>query len=181
GRYDGNGSVTFYTFAMGSSEVNCSYQITGRNPDTVDTIRTGDGRFFGAMNTADYNDSAMCGACVEVTRDGGRSVLITIVDQCPIATNPKCTAGHIDLSLEAFRQIGNDQEGHLGTGNGGATGNISWRYVECPVEGQNVTFRLKEPSRMDWNELLVQGHRWPITSVEIDGRAATRKDYNYWE
>ncbi len=181
GRYDGNGSVTYYTFAMGSTEVNCSYQITGNNPDTVATINTGQGRYFGAMNTQDYSNSAMCGACVEVTRDGGRSVVITIVDQCPIATNPKCTAGHIDLSHEAFRQLGEDSEGHLGTGNGGAVGNISWHYVECPVDGQNVTFRLKEPQRMDWNELLVQGHRWPITSVQIDGQNATRKAYNYWE
>jgi expansin (peptidoglycan-binding protein) len=181
GRYDGNGSVTYYTFDMGSSEVNCSYQITGHNPDTVANIYTGEGRYFGAMNTSDYNNAAMCGACVEVTRDGGRTVTVTIVDQCPIGTNPKCTAGHIDLSVEAFRQLGDQSEGHLGTGNGGATGNISWRYVPCPVDGQNVKYRLKEPDRTDWNELLVQGHRFPISSVEINGQAATRKDYNYWE
>ncbi len=181
GRYDGNGSVTYYTFAMGSTEVNCSYPIIGNNPDRVEGIYTGEGRYFGAMNTQDYNNAAMCGACVEVTRDGGRNVVVTIVDQCPVATNPKCTAGHIDLSHEAFRQLGDDSEGHLGTGNGGAAGNISWRYVECPVGSQNVTFRLKEPQRTDWNELLVQSHRWPITSVEIDGQNATRKAYNYWE
>jgi expansin (peptidoglycan-binding protein) len=180
-RYDGSGSVTYYTFAMGSSEVNCSYQILGNNPDRVAHIYTGEGRFFGAMNTTDYNNAAMCGACVEVTRDGGRKVVVTIVDQCPVATNPKCQAGHIDLSLEAFRQIGSDGEGHLGTGNGGATGNISWQYVQCPVGNQNVMYRLKEPEREDWNELLVQGHLFPIASVEIDGAQATRKAYNYWE
>lgn len=179
--YNGNGSVTYYTFAMGSSEVNCSYQITGNNPDRVANIFTGEGRYFGAMNTSDYNNAAMCGGCVEVTRDGGRSVVITIVDQCPVATNPKCTAGHIDLSLEAFRQIGQDQEGHIGTGNGGAVGSISWKYVPCPVDATNVKYKLKEPNRMDWNELLVQSHRYPISGVEIDGRPATRKSYNYWE
>ena len=34
---------------------------------------------------------------VEVTRDGSRKVTITVTDECPIATNPKCKAGHIDL------------------------------------------------------------------------------------
>ena len=180
GGYQGNGSVTFYTFSMGSSEVNCSYPISG---ETVPGIPTGGGR-FGAMNTSDYNNSAMCGACVEVTRDGNRSVTITIVDQCPVATNPKCTAGHIDLSREAFNQIGSEGEGHIGTGNGGAVGSISWRYVECPVTG-DVTFRLKEPSNANWNQVLVQGHRYPLASVEVNvgGNwvAAARQDYNYWE
>lgn len=181
GRYDGNGSVTFYYFDQGSAEINCGYQITNRNPDTVANIYTGNGQYFGAMNTSDYNTAAVCGACVEVTRDGNRSVVITVVDRCPIETNPKCTAGHIDLSRAAFQQIGQDQEGHLGTGNGGAVGSISWRYVECPVGDENVKYRLKEPDNNGWNELLVQSHRFPISSVEIDGQPATRKEYNYWE
>jgi expansin (peptidoglycan-binding protein) len=182
GSYDGNGSVTMYWFDQGSAEVNCSFEITGRNPDKVAHVTTGEGRFFGAMNTSDYNTAAMCGACVEVTRDGGRKVTITIVDQCPIGTNPKCTAGHIDLSRDAFHEIGADNEGHLGTGNGGATGNISWRYVPCPVTG-NVIFKWKKGAEGDqyWDELLVQNTPYAITSVEIDGQPATRKEYNYWE
>src|SRR5690606_33187305 len=76
GGYNGNGSVTYYYFDQGSAEVNCSYAITGRNPDSVAHIATGNGQYFGAMNTADYNNAATCGACVEVTRDGGRSVVV---------------------------------------------------------------------------------------------------------
>lgn len=181
GGYQGNGSVTFYTFSMGSSEVNCSYPISG---ESVPGIPTGDGRHFGAMNTSDYAASAMCGACVEVTRDGNRSVTITIVDQCPVATNDKCRAGHIDLSRDAFLQLGSEGEGYLGTGNGGAQGSISWRYVECPVNG-DVTFRLKEADNANWNQVVVQGHRYPLQSVDVwvGGAwvAAARQDYNYWE
>jgi expansin (peptidoglycan-binding protein) len=182
GGYNGNASVTYYYFAQGSSEVNCSYAITGSNPDKVAHIVTGDGQYFGAMNTTDYNNSAMCGACVEVTRDGNRKVVITIVDQCPVATNPKCQKGHIDLSVAAFDQIGNrgGGEGYLGTGNGGMAGNISWKYVECPIESE-VTFRLKEPDNANWNQLLVQGHKFPLQSVEINGQPTTRQAYNYWE
>jgi expansin len=182
GGYNGNGSVTYYYFAQGSSEVNCSYAITGQNPDRVAHIATGDGgTLFGAMNTTDYANSAVCGACVEVTRDGGRSVVITIVDQCPVATNPKCTKGHIDLSVAAFDQLGNrGNEGYLGTGNGGMAGSISWKYVACPTP-ENISFRLKEPDNEAWNQLLVQSHKYPIQSVSINGTPAARQPHNYWE
>lgn len=181
GGYNGNGSVTYYYFDQGSSEVNCSYAIVGRNPDKVAHIATGDGGYFGAMNTADYNNAAMCGACVEVTRDGNRKAVVTIVDQCPVDTNPKCQKGHIDLSVAAFDQLGNrGNEGYLGTGNGGQAGSISWKYVECPTS-ENISFKLKEPDNANWNQLLVQGHKYPIKSVQIGGQEATRQSYNYWE
>ncbi|WP_437754480.1 expansin EXLX1 family cellulose-binding protein [Sorangium sp. So ce1389] len=178
-----DGSVTFYTLDMGSTEVNCSYQITGRNPDIVAHVPFGGGQYFAAMNTADYNSAAMCGACVEVTRDNGKSVQAMVVDQCPIATNPKCTAGHIDLSKNAFLQIGEEREGYLGTTHGGAGGKISWRYIPCPTNGP-ITFRLKDPTNRYWNEIIVEGHAHPIEKleVEINGtwQTATRQSYNYF-
>jgi expansin (peptidoglycan-binding protein) len=181
--YSGNASLTYYTLNMGSAEVNCSFPIMGRNPDRIGYIHTGQGQYFGAMNTTDYNNAAVCGACVEVSRDDGRKVTVTIVDQCPIGTNPKCTRGHIDLSQAAFTQVGTTTEGYLGTGNGGAAGRISWKYVPCPVTG-NVTFRLKEPANQNWNEILVGNHKTPIKQFEamIGGmwRPGTRQAYNYW-
>src|SRR5689334_232827 len=59
-----NGSVTYYTFSMGSPAVNCGFAVTGQNPDAVAHVATGAGKYFGAMNTADYNNAATCGACV---------------------------------------------------------------------------------------------------------------------
>ncbi|WP_437277401.1 expansin EXLX1 family cellulose-binding protein [Sorangium sp. So ce375] len=179
-----NGSVTFYTLDMGSTEVNCSYPIVGRNPDVVGHVPFGGGQYFAAMNTADYNAAAMCGACVEVSRDDGRKkVQAMVVDQCPIGTNPKCTAGHIDLSKNAFLQIGEEREGYLGTTHGGAAGKISWRYIPCPTTGA-VSFRLKEPTNKNWNQILVEGHAHPIEKleVEINGtwKTATREPYNYF-
>ncbi|WP_437673896.1 expansin EXLX1 family cellulose-binding protein [Sorangium sp. So ce131] len=178
-----DGSITWYTLDMGSTEVNCSYQITGRNPDVVAHVPFGGGQYFAAMNTADYDSAAMCGACVEVTRDDGRSVQAMVVDQCPIATNPKCTAGHIDLSKNAFLQIGEEREGYLGTTHGGAAGKISWKYIPCPSAG-DVSFRLKDEDNRYWNEILVEGHSHPIEKVEVEingaWQAATRQSYNYW-
>jgi expansin len=179
-----NGSVTFYTFAMGTTLVNCSYGTHRGNPDKVDFVSTNDGQYFAAINTADYNRAATCGACIEVTRDGNRKVTVTVADQCPIGTNNKCKAGHLDLSRAAFQQIGSENEGYLGTGNGGMYGQISWKYVPCQNSG-NVHFRLKEPSNQAWNQLLVENHRFPITKVEVRVNGnwvnATRHEYNFWE
>jgi expansin (peptidoglycan-binding protein) len=176
---NGNGSVTFYTFAMGAPVVNCSFQVTGQNPDVVSHVATGSGKYFGAMDTTDYASAAVCGACVEVTRDNAKKVVVTIVDQCPT-----CQAGHIDLSEQAFLQIGTMSEGYLGTGNGGAVGVISWRYVPCPVT-ENVSYVLKDAKNQFWNQILVQGHRYAIDKVEVkvNGQwvSAVRQSYNYWQ
>jgi expansin len=179
-----NGSVTFYTFAMGTALVNCSYGTHRGNPDTVDFAATGDGQYFAAINTSDYATAATCGACIEVTRDGNRKVTVTVVDQCPIGTNNKCKPGHLDLSRAAFLQIGSENEGYLGTANGGMYGQISWRYVPCENDG-NVHFRLKEPTNQAWNQLLVENHKFQITKVEVRVNGtwvnASRQEYNYWE
>lgn len=179
-----NGSVTYYTLSMGSNAVNCSFDILGKNPDVVAHVPFGGGKYFGAMNTTDYANAAVCGACVQVDRDNGKSVQVTIVDQCPSAGNPVCKAGHIDLSQEAFLQIGTVQEGYLGTTNGGAAGKISWHYIPCPTK-ENVSFRLKDPSNQYWNQILVMGHGSPIASLEVLVNGAwqpgTRQSYNYWQ
>lgn len=180
-----NGSVTWYLFSQGTAnagDVNCSFGIQ-QNPDRVNHVATGGGQYFGAMNTADYATAAVCGACVEVRRvDTAQSVTITIVDQCPTSSNPKCVPGHIDLSQAAFQQIGAVSDGYLGQRAG--VGEISWDYVPCPTTG-NVSFRLKEPTNAGWNQVIVEGHRYPIERVQVlvggNWVDATRLEYNYWE
>lgn len=181
-----NGSVTYYWFDQGTAKVNCEYDEVSRNPDKLVQVKTGDGGYFGAINTEDYNTSATCGSCVEVTRDGNRKVVITIADRCPIETNPKCRKGHIDLSRAAFEQLGNTgNEGYLGTGNGGDVGQISWRYVPCEDDGTTVSLTLKEHDNLYWNQVLVTGHRYPIVKVEVMKGGSwvqtARQMYNYWE
>lgn len=179
-----DGSITWYTFSQGTAnigDVNCSFGIQ-QGPDRVNHVYTGNGEYFGAMNTADYNNAAACGACVEVSRqDTGQKVVVTIVDQCPVASNNKCVSGHIDLSQAAFSQVGNVGDGYLG--NRAGKGQISWKYVPCPTQA-DVSFKLKEPDNAFWNEVLVQSHRAPIDKVEVrvndNWVQATRTEYNYW-
>jgi expansin (peptidoglycan-binding protein) len=162
--------------------VNCSFGIQ-QSPDRVNHVDTGAGQYFGAINTTDYANAAACGACVDVHRvDTGQSVTITVVDQCPVGSNPKCVQGHIDLSQAAFEQLGSLDDGYLGQRAG--LGQITWDYVACPTTG-NVAFRLKEPSNAGWNQVIVEGHRYPIQSVQVQVSGswvnATRQSYNYWE
>ena len=180
-----DGTITWYTFSQGTAavgDVNCSFGIL-QNPDRVNHVATGDGQYFAAINTSDYQTAAACGACVRVTRhDTGQTITATIVDHCPVASNPNCVAGHVDLSQAAFAALGPVSDGYVGTAAG--VGRISWAYVPCPTT-ETVSFRLKEPSNTYWNEVIVEGHAYPIQSVQVqvDGTwvTATRQEYNFWQ
>lgn len=183
---ESNGSITWYTFDQGTDsfgDVNCSFGISVGSSgvgDKVNGVNTGSGTYFGAINTADYNQAATCGACVEVTR-GDKKVVVTVVDQCPIDSNPKCVKGHIDLSKAAFTQLAAESEGYVGQRAG--NGSVSWKYVSCPTAGP-VTFRLKEPDNANWNMVIVENHAYPIASVRMlvgsEWVNASRAAYNFW-
>lgn len=191
-----DGSITRYWFAQGTVEhgnVACNFGLgnvgSESGGDRVTGIVTGNvtalgGNYFGAMNTADYDGAAACGACVELSATNGattRSVVLTIVDECPIGSNPLCTTGHIDLSVDAYAAL-QLPAGHWGNGTAQPTGNVSWKYVDCPVSG-NVQFRLKE-NNASWNEVIVLNHRMPIDTVQVHVGGnwvdAIRQSYNFW-
>jgi hypothetical protein len=177
-----NGSVTRYDFAQGTSLPACSYVIThkgaGRDGDwdTVEGISTGDGGYFGAMNTTDYAQGAVCGACVEASYNG-KKVVLTIVDECPVSSNPVCQKGHIDLSRKAIRQLESNgsQENLKG---------VSWKYVKCPATG-NVQARLHPNQNPDWQPVVIENGLYPLKSVTLNGMPAVRKGNsqggNAWE
>jgi expansin len=166
-----NGSVTRYDFSQGTSLPACTYVIThkgaGRDGDwdTVEGISTGDGGYFGAMNTADFQQGAACGACVEATYNG-RKVVLTIVDECPIGTNPLCTKGHIDLSRKAIRQL--ESNASLENLKG-----VNWKYVKCPATG-NVKARLHPNQNANWQPVVIENGLFPMKSVTINGKEAKR-------
>lgn len=177
------GESTVYWFGQGTTQnfgdISCGFGINEGNPnngdgDSVNGIANGE--LFGAMNTSDYRDAATCGACVDLEYQG-RSVNITIVDECPIDSNPTCTAGHIDLSRGAWNQL---------TGNAPGTQifGVNWSFAPCETSG-SVTLELKEPDNQYFNEILVRDHRYQVARVEVqtlggDWVDAQRQRYNYW-
>jgi expansin len=170
-----NGSVTRYDFKQGTTLPACAYAITHTGGgsdgdwDTVEGISTGDSGYFGAMNTTDFNQGAACGACVEANYNG-KKVVLTIVDECPIGSNPVCTKGHIDLSRKAIRQL--EPNGSLEN-----LKNVSWRYVKCPASG-NAKARLHPNQNPDWQPVVIENGLYPIKSVTLNGVNATRSGNN---
>lgn len=170
-----NGSVTRYDFKQGTSLPACAYAITHSGNgsdgdwDTVEGISTGEGGYFGAMNTTDFNQGAACGACVEANYNG-KKVVLTIVDECPIGTNPLCTKGHIDLSRKAIRQL--EPNGSLENLKG-----VSWKYVKCPASG-NVKARLHPNQNANWQPVVIENGLYPLKSVTLNGVNATRTGNN---
>ncbi|HEX2872308.1 MAG TPA: hypothetical protein VHP33_13650 [Polyangiaceae bacterium] len=170
-----NGSVTRYDFKQGTSLPACAYAITHTGNgsdgdwDTVEGISTGEGGYFGAMNTSDFAQGAACGACVEASYSG-RKVVLTIVDECPIGSNPLCTKGHIDLSRKAIRQL--EPNGSLENLKG-----VSWKYIKCPAAG-NAKVRLHPNQNADWQPVVIENGLYPIKSVTLNGVNATRTGNN---
>ena len=154
------GQATWYELA--TPLVNCSYPTETLPP------------YYGAMNTAQYAESAMCGACVRVTGPKG-SVDIQVVDQCPFDTNPICYEGHIDLNPAAFEQIGDIIDGIIP---------ITWEVISC-TSPDPVRYTFKEGSSQWWTAVLVTNHRNPIAKFEVDTgggnfKEVPREGYNYF-
>ncbi len=121
-----------------------------------------------AMNAADYNSAAWCGACLDVVGPMGE-VVVRVVDQCP-----GCAHGDLDLSQEAFALLAPLSQGRIA---------ITWQETWCDVTGP-VSYRFKEGSSQYWTAIQVRDHRYALTSLEVQqGSAWTaipRADYNYF-
>lgn len=150
---DHAGEATYYA-ADGSG--NCSF-----DPSPGDLM-------VAALNTADYDGAAACGACAEVDGPNG-SVTVRIVDRCP-----GCEDGDIDLSQQAFERIAPLAAGRVV---------VSWRFVPCAVDGP-LSYRIKEGSSQFWVAIQVRNHRHAIARLEAerDGAwsAIPRESYNYF-
>lgn len=121
-----------------------------------------------AMNAADYNVAAWCGACLEVT-SGTASVVVRVVDQCP-----GCKHGDLDLSEQAFALLAPLAAGRIP---------ISWHEVACDVTGP-IAYRFKEGDNAFWTAIQVRNDRWPIAKLEAQVSGSfmeiQRADYNYF-
>ncbi|MEM7118750.1 MAG: expansin EXLX1 family cellulose-binding protein [Chloroflexota bacterium] len=122
-----------------------------------------------AMNADEYDNSAICGAYVQVTGAKG-TIVVRIVDLCP-----GCSAGHIDLSEEAFAAIDDPILGIVP---------IRWQIVSPPTS-QPIAYKFKEGSNQWWTAVQIRNHRNPIVKLEYrneDGNwiNVPRTSYNYF-
>ena len=157
----------------------CGYEGTepsGQDSDTVKNVSTAAsgkvGNYFAAIpgvNSGNFDMSGYCGACAQVS-NGGKSVVVTIVDECPEDSNQPCKNnpnGHLDLSKPAFDALG------FSTGN---PTNTTWKFVPCPVTG-NIVARIKNGNS---NEIFFENGITSIKTVTMNGQAANRQSYGAW-
>jgi expansin (peptidoglycan-binding protein) len=121
------------------------------------------GNLYGAMATADYMNSTVCGMCAEITGPSGMKATIQVIDQCPIGSNPKCTAGHIDLSHAAFNAVVPSNNA-----SGGEVPNntpVSWRYVPCPVTTP-IVYHFKDGTSGNWLAVQIRNTHYGIAGIK---------------
>ncbi len=121
-----------------------------------------------ALNAEEYNNAAYCGAYVLVNGAKG-SVIVRIVDLCP-----ECTAGHLDLSREAFAVIDDLYKGRVP---------ITWRIISPNIAGP-IAYHFKEGSNQWWTAVQIRNHRNPIAKFEYWNGSqwitVPRVSYNYF-
>ncbi|TYQ16603.1 UNVERIFIED_CONTAM: expansin (peptidoglycan-binding protein) [Acetivibrio alkalicellulosi] len=125
--------------------------------------------YVAAMNTYDYGNSEISGACVEATGPDG-TVRVIITDRLPEG-NP----GDIDFSESVFPLIANPILGRVP---------IYWRIVEADVEGP-VIYHFKIGSNPYWTAVQIRNHRYPIAKFEYlnsegEFEEVPREYYNYF-
>ncbi|TKH43969.1 Expansin-YoaJ [Paenibacillus terrae] len=125
-----------------------------------------------ALNRTQLNYSgikaAMAGAYLEVQGPKGKTT-VYVTD-----LYPEGPSGALDLSPNAFNQIGNPIDGKI---------NISWKVVKAPVTG-NVSYRIKEGSSRWWAAIQVRNHKYPVLKLEVQQNGQwtnlEKQDYNHF-
>jgi expansin len=106
---------------------------------------------FLAFAPDEYQLSAACGTCVEVTGPRG-TVTAVAIDLCP-----ECRAQAIDLHAHTFAKIADPAVGIV---------DVAWRAVPCAVEGP-LRYRILEASSRYWIGIVPTNQSHPIESVEL--------------
>lgn len=178
----GSGSFTWYYFGQNSGGfVNgvyttaCGYQGTESSGESSDKMNNiANPQYFVAIpgtNSSNFNTVGMCGACVQLNGQNGKSIIATITDECPEDINQPCASdpnGHLDVGYPGFQQLG------FSTGNPSGT---TWKYVPCPVTG-NVVIRIKSGNA---NQVYIENTILPIKSVTVNSGSSTELSYGPWQ
>ena len=121
------------------------------------TVSPANDTYFAAIpgaSSSNFDTVTSCGACVEITGQNGKKIVATVIDECPLSSNPLCTSGHLDLSTQAFDQLG------YSVGNPSGT---TWKFVACPVKG-NI-----QAVNNSSGQVYLQNSVYPISTVNGQG------------
>ncbi|PXF45115.1 Expansin-YoaJ [Gracilariopsis chorda] len=116
-----------------------------------------------AINNAQYENSASCGACLQVTGYGQGSganpirgtFKAYVHDRCP-----ECKYGDIDLSK-----------------GGDGRWRVHWKFIPCPGE---FVFFLFEGSNRYYLKLQPRGLKTPVSALSVGGQWGTKTQDNFY-
>jgi len=160
-----SGHITHYTLA--TSMVACHYP-TSTLP-----------QYYGAMNEYDWNNSAVCGACVEITNSQNQQkVTVQITDECPYKGNEQwCFQGshHIDLNPAAA--------GAVGASNNNPA--VTWKFVPCTSTTGNLKYYFDKGSQQYYLAVTPMNARNVVAKMEVKVNGAytelSHTNYNTYE
>lgn len=118
-----------------------------------------------ALNSPQYGNSEMCGACLRVTGNGDGlganpitgTFYAYVDDKCP-----ECKWGDIDLGK-----------------SGDGRWSVSWEFVPCETHGAPIAFAF-EGSNLYYFKLQPRNTATPAQRVKINGNDAQRSQDNFW-
>lgn len=143
-----------------------TYTLSGEGNAMLNDLVT-DG-MYAAMNTHDYNNAELAGACIEVTYNS-KKVKVLVIDRLPEGAK-----GDIDLSPAAFEELTGLTTGRF---------DASWKIV--PFEsGNNISFKYKDGSSSSWMGVQARYGTYPVEKMEVEINGAyvemERQEYNYY-
>lgn len=154
----GSGRATHHSLGPGGGMTNGNCSLPSIPTDDLDV----------AVSPDEYAGSAACGTYLDVTGPRG-TVRVEVADLCP-----GCERGHLDLSEEAFRAIGDLDAGVIP---------ITYAPVADPAVPP-LAFRVKDGSNPSWTAIQVVDAGTELRSVEVrvgEGWAQlSRTAYGYW-
>ncbi len=178
-----SGEITCYSFGQGTAKgggcssykTYCGYCGTesgskgsGICPSGItDSVPNTANSYFAAFPSGSFGQGKYCGMCVDVTWNG-KTITATIVDEC--ATCP--SSNHIDLSLSAAAALGLGQ----GSNTGDATSGVTWKAIDCPVNGDILALFNNGNS----GQIYFQNVVFPVAKAVAGGHTANQS-YGYWD
>ena len=123
-----------------------------------------------AMNSADYDHAAWCGACLEIIGPNAMTLVVRVVDECEA-----CAEGDLELSVPAFTTFAPLAQDQF---------TIGWHEVACDVTGP-IAYRQQEDTTASWAAFQIRNARYPIATLEAQAAgggytALQRGDDNYF-
>ncbi|XMA14619.1 hypothetical protein WAI453_007410 [Rhynchosporium graminicola] len=133
--------------------------------------------FGTAIPGDDWDGSANCGRCVEITGPPDSAGKTSTVTAMAVDVCPECVHYHLDLFSSCFSTLAEPSKGIIP---------ISWKYVDCPITSP-ITVNNKEGVSPYWFSMQVLNANTKVQSLEVstDGgntwKPTVRQDYNFFE